>query len=218
MTRSPSSGWISAWTGLPFSVSRGTPVSSDTSDDAYRNDPAASWTETSALTLAASMRKRCSQGSGAMPLPSTALRCRLGTPTCVLSACERRALGQFGQRAIQLRGRELAEPQALEAVALVRGVERVGSEGEAAHDRGDLLLGEHGEQRQRPAQANERGRGAARALECARRELKGGVVRVEERRVGEVEVHRQLGPLRKRLAQQALQHGRHRRRALAGRE
>ena len=40
-----------------------------------RNDPAASWTETSARTLVASMRKRLSQGSEAMPLPSpTALR------------------------------------------------------------------------------------------------------------------------------------------------
>ena len=65
ITRSTSSGWIRAWTGLPISVSRGTPVSSVTSEDAYRNEPAASCTDTSARTLPASSRKRCSQGSGA---------------------------------------------------------------------------------------------------------------------------------------------------------
>ena len=65
ITRSLSSGWMSAWMGLPIRVSRGTPVSSDTSGDAYRYDPAASCTETSARTLPASSRKRCSQGSGA---------------------------------------------------------------------------------------------------------------------------------------------------------
>src|SRR4029453_5229049 len=104
-----------------MSVSRGTPVSSETSGEAYRNDPAASWTDTRARTLPASRRKRCSQGSAAMPLPSTAFRWRFGTPTRVLSAAGKRALAlQVGQRAVQLPGREVAGEQALEAVALVR--------------------------------------------------------------------------------------------------
>src|SRR5215212_4719674 len=133
MTRSPSSGWISACTGLPTSVSRGTPVSSETSGDAYRNVPAASCSDMSARTLPASSRKRSSQGSAAKPLPSTALRCRFGTPTLHLSAAGDRFLArQGGQGAVQLASGELAEPEALQPVALVRRVEGVRAEREAA--------------------------------------------------------------------------------------
>src|SRR3954453_15817924 len=142
-----------AWIGLPRSVSRGTPVSSETSGDAYRNDPAASCTDTSARMLPASRRNRCSHGSGATPLPSTAFRCRFGTPTLSLSAAWVRPLArQCRPFPVQLARRELAEAQALEPEALVRGVEGVGAEREAAHDRGNPLLGEDRQERERAAQ------------------------------------------------------------------
>src|SRR5215210_5151678 len=177
---------MSACTGLPISVSRGTPVSSETSGDAYRKVPAALWTEISARTLPARSLKRSSHGSGAMPLPSTAFRWRLGAPTLVLSAAERRALArQIRQGPIQLACGELPEAEALEPVALVRGVEGIRPEREPAHDRGHALVGQHGQERQRPAQPHEGGPGAAGALERVGGELQGRVVDVEERGLGE---------------------------------
>ena len=149
----------------------------------------------SALTLPASSRKRCSHGSCAKPLPSTAFKCRFGTPILPLIGGGGTTLSAAGPPE---RGRAPArcaspEPQALEAVALVRRVEGVVGQREAAHDRRDARS-------PRAAASSGACRPCARTPARRRRRApsrraasRSAGSRVEERRLGQLERDRDLG-------------------------
>ena len=209
MTRSQSSGWISAWIGLPSSVSRGTPVSSESE----RRDV----DERSGRIVERNQRAHvaCEQPETLLPrvdgesVVVYSLQMALGRDHARLIGGGRASLSrvarEVGQRAVQLPRRQLAEPEALEPVALVRRVKGVRAQRKAAHDGRRALLRQHREQRQGSAQPHEGGRHAARALERSRGQLQRRLAGIEQGGVGEVELDRDLGTVRRRGPQQPLE-------------